>query len=65
MLLDGNWHQRLPNNDAEIVDQALMFRDLTGKNVLLAACDLRMVYPAGAASLSAVLVPRTDGQGDV
>jgi hypothetical protein len=63
VLLDGDWHQRRPNNDAEIVDQALMLRDLTGKDVLLAACDLRMVYRAGAADLPAVLVPRADGQG--
>jgi hypothetical protein len=63
VLLDGDWHQRRPNNDAEIVDQALMLRDLTNKDVLLAACDLRMVYRAGAASLPAVLVPRADGQG--
>lgn len=65
VLLDGDWHQRRPNNDAEIVDQALMMRDLTGKNVLLAACDLRMVYRASAVSLPAVLVPRADGQGSL
>jgi PIN domain-containing protein len=62
VLLDGDRHQRHPNNDAEIIEQALMLRDLTGKNVLLAACDLRMVYRAGAAHLPAVLVPRADGQ---
>src|SRR5215470_4311850 len=59
VLLDGDWHQRRPNNDAEIIDQALALRDLTGKKVLLAVCDLRMMYRAAAASLPAILVPRT------
>jgi hypothetical protein len=62
VLLDGDWHQRRPNNDAEIIDQALMLRDLIGRKVLLAACDLRMMYRAAAASLPATLVPRADQQ---
>jgi hypothetical protein len=62
VLLDGDWHQRRPNNDAEIIDQALVIRDLTAKEVLLAACDLRMMYRAAAAGLPAVQVPRADHQ---
>jgi hypothetical protein len=58
VLLDGDWHERRPNNDAEIIDQALAFHELTGKPVLLATCDLRMMYRAGAVSLTAVQVPR-------
>jgi hypothetical protein len=57
-VLDGDWHERRPNNDAEIIDQALAFHELTGKPVLLATCDLRMMYRAGAVSLTAVQVPR-------
>jgi len=59
VMLDGDWHERRPNNDAEIIDQALALHELTGKRVLLATCDLRMMYRAGAASLAAVQVPRT------
>ncbi len=58
VLLDGEWHVRRPNNDAEIIDQALRLGELTGKGVLLATCDLRMIYRAGAASLPSVYVPR-------
>jgi hypothetical protein len=62
VLLDGDWHQRRPNNDAEIIDQALMLGDLINKPVLLASCDLRLMYRAGAVDLAAVLMPRADGQ---
>ncbi|MGH3401058.1 MAG: PIN domain-containing protein [Streptosporangiaceae bacterium] len=58
VLLDGDWHQRRPNNDAEIVDQALAVHELTGKRVLLATCDLRMMYRAGVAGLPSTQVPR-------
>lgn len=60
VLLDGNWHYRRPNNDTEIIDQALMLRDLTGLNVVLVACDLRMLYRAGAADLPSLQMPRAD-----
>ena len=39
VLLDGDWHQRRPNNDAEIIDQTLFVRDMTGRPTLLASCD--------------------------
>jgi hypothetical protein len=38
-LLDGGWHQRMPNNDGEIIDQAVGLKELTGRPVILAACD--------------------------
>lgn len=31
VLLDGDWHQRRPNNDAEIIDQALSVREIPAK----------------------------------
>lgn len=61
VLVEEDWRERRPNNDAEIIDQAVAFRDMTGKDVHLAACDLRMVYRAGAVGLPALLVPRADG----
>ena len=30
VLLDGGWHQRQPNNDGEIIDQAVAVHELTG-----------------------------------
>jgi hypothetical protein len=58
VLLDGDWHQRRPNNDAEIIDQALSVREMTGRPTLLATCDIRQLCRAGAVSLQAVLMPR-------
>ena len=29
-MLDGDWHQRRPNDDAEIIDQALKVREVAG-----------------------------------
>ena len=60
MLLDGDWHQRHPNDDAEIIDQALSVREMTGKPTLLATCDTRQLYRAGAVGLQAILMPRAD-----
>lgn len=58
--LDGDWHQRRPNNDAEIIDQALFVRGMTGRPMLLATCDTRQLYRAGAVGLQAILMPRAD-----
>jgi rRNA-processing protein FCF1 len=60
VLLDGAWHQRMPNNDGEIIDQALEVRDGTGRPVILAACDYTMLYRAAPAGLTVVLMPRPD-----
>ncbi len=37
VLLDGGWHQRMPNNDGEIIDQAVGLKEQTGQEVILAA----------------------------
>ncbi len=60
VMLDGGWHRRRPNTDAEIVDQALQLKELTAREVLLAACGLRQIYYAGAVGLLAVSYPRSD-----
>lgn len=62
VLLDGDWHERRPNNDGEIIDQAVAVRDLTGKPVILAAGDYTQLYRAAPAGLAAVLMPRA---GDI
>jgi hypothetical protein len=65
VLLDSDWHQRRPNNNAEIIDQALQVHELTGKVTVLTSCDYRQLYRAAAAGLPAVLMPRRkqDGAG--
>jgi PIN domain len=60
VLLDGGWHQRMPNNDGEIIDQAAGLRDLTGRPVILASGDYTQLYRAAPAGLTAVLMPRPD-----
>ena len=60
VLLDGGWHRRMPNNDGEIIDQALSLRELTGQQVILAAGDYTQLYRAAPAGLTAVLMPRPD-----
>jgi hypothetical protein len=60
VLLDGDWHRRRPNNDGEIIDQAVAVRELTGRPVILAAGDYTQLYRAAPAGLLAVLMPRPD-----
>jgi hypothetical protein len=60
VLLDGDWHQRRPNNDAEIIDQALSVRHMTGKPTFLATCNTRQLYRADAEGLQTILMPRAD-----
>jgi hypothetical protein len=31
VLMDGGWHERRPNNDAEIIDQSVALHELTGR----------------------------------
>ena len=41
----------MPNNDGEIIDQALSAREITGRPVILAACNYTQLYraaPTGA-----------------
>jgi PIN domain len=58
VMLDGGWHQRMPNNDGEIIDQAVSLRELSGQPVILAAADYTQLYRAAPAGLTAVLMPR-------
>lgn len=58
VLLDGDWHERRPNNDGEIIDQAVAVQELTGNSVILAAGDYTQLYRAAPAGLTAVLMPR-------
>jgi hypothetical protein len=62
ILMDELSHRRQPNNDAEIIDQALQLHQLTGLAVL-AACDTHMYYRAGAVDLPAYLVLQKATQG--
>lgn len=62
VLLNGEWHQRRPNSYAEIIEPGADAPDLVGRPVLLATCDPRMMYRAGAVSLATVVMPRADGQ---
>jgi len=56
--LDSGWHHRMPNNDGEIIDQAVGLKELTGQAVILAAGDYTQLYRAAPAGLIAVLMPR-------
>lgn len=56
--LDHGWHQRMPNIDGEIIDQAVGMHELTGRPVILAACDYAQLYRAAPAGLTVVLMPR-------
>jgi rRNA-processing protein FCF1 len=58
VLLDGGWHQRMPNNDGEIIDQAVALKELTGQQVILVSGDYTQLYRASPAGLTAVLMPR-------
>jgi hypothetical protein len=58
VLLDGDWHQRRPNNDGEIIDQAVAIGELAGRSVILAAGDYTQLYRAAPGGLTAVLMPR-------
>jgi len=60
VILDEDWHQRRPNNDAEIIEQALRLRGVTGEPLFIASCDTRQMYRAGAADLSWLQVPRAN-----
>ena len=59
IFMDPPWRVRLPNNDAEVIDQALQLHQVSGF-ALLGTCDTRMYYRAGAVDLPVVLLPRKD-----
>ncbi|MDB4872839.1 MAG: hypothetical protein JWL97_3843 [Gemmatimonadales bacterium] len=64
VFLDNGWHLRQPNNDAEIIDQALQVHEAIGRPVILASCDHTQLYRSAAVGLQAVLMPRLDDDAD-
>lgn len=60
VLVDDPWHVRLPNDDAEIIDQTLRLHQATGR-AILATCDLNHYYRAGAREVAVTFFPRRDG----
>lgn len=61
VLPDDAHHQRLPDNDAEIIDRAVYVGELTAKNVTIVAGDYGMLYRATAVGLGTALMPRRRG----
>ena len=62
IFTDDPWNVPLPKNDSEILEQALAFRDNTGRDVLLAAGDYGMMDRASAVGLKAALIPRPENE---
>lgn len=62
VFLDDAWHIRRPVNDDEIVERAVVIREITGRSVLLVGGDYQMLYRAAAAGVGAAYMPR---QADV
>jgi hypothetical protein len=57
ILLDSDWHQRRPNHDGEIIDQALLVQDMTGHPVRLACVDAPMEFRARQHGLLVHAIP--------
>lgn len=55
---DDPWHLRRPVNDEEIIERAAAIKELTARDVVLAAGDYAMLSRAGAVELKAALMPR-------
>lgn len=58
VFLDDDWHVRRPANDDEIVERAVTIKEITGRSVLLASGDYKMLYRAAAAGLRAAIMSR-------
>jgi hypothetical protein len=54
----------MPNNDGEIIDQAVGLKEQTGQEMILAAGDYTQLYRAAPAGLNAVLMPRPDATAE-
>jgi len=59
VLVDDDWHQRRPN-DAEIIDQALLVKALTGQDVRLVCVDAAMEFRARQHGLTVFAMPTHD-----
>lgn len=57
VVLDSDSRQRHPSNDAEIVYQALLIRDLLGEQTMMATRDIAQMYRARAAGLRVAFIP--------
>jgi hypothetical protein len=51
VLLDDGWHQRMSNNDGEIIDQAVFVRELTEEGTIFVSADYTQLYRAAAVGL--------------
>ena len=58
VLVDDSWHVRRPVNDNEIIERALYVREITNKDVILAAADYSMLFQASSAGLKTCLMER-------
>jgi predicted ribonuclease YlaK len=66
LLFDPPDHERLPDNDAEIVDRALVIQALAARPVTMVTYDKNMAFRARYAGLQAVSPPypeHDEGQG--
>jgi hypothetical protein len=57
VFLDDDWHERMLNNDGEIIDQAVQVQRLTGRMVAIACLDLPMELRARLRGLLTMTVP--------
>lgn len=57
VLLDGDRHDRLPNADAEIIDQALSVQSMVGHQVVFTCVDASMEFRARQRGLRVVEMP--------
>jgi hypothetical protein len=60
VLIDDDWHRRRPIGDAEIIDQALLVKTLTGQDVMLVCVDAAMAFRAREHGLTVVAMPTPD-----
>jgi predicted ribonuclease YlaK len=64
ILIDDDWHERMPINDSEIIDQAREINEWTGRDVTLASADTSQVFRARALGMKAVLLPERSPASD-
>lgn len=57
VLLDDDWHQRRPNHDGEIIDQAKRLTAATGRPVRLVCVDASMEFRARQHGLTVTEMP--------
>lgn len=57
VLLDDDWHQRRPNHDGEIIDQAKLLKAATGRPVRLVCVDASMEFRARQHGLTVTEMP--------